>query len=158
MKTRAAILVSLLWTVFAVNGCASGGPEPNRLGPARRPLLARVSSEENRPIAEAAAWLLLNAVRDAGSIVGAKEFVAEARALGLDFWAVGMLDRIQAVGWPEARPTERAGDRHRAALSLLRAGTSPEEVARRERLLPGELRLMSNRVAAGAELAGARGR
>jgi hypothetical protein len=58
----------------------------------------------------------------------------------------------------EARPAESARDHHRAALALLRAGTSPEEVARRERLLPGELRLMSNLVAAEAELAGARGR
>ena len=59
---------------------------------------------------------------------------------------------------PEARPAESVRDRHRAALALLRAGTSPEEVAWRERLLPGELRLMSNLVAAEAELAGARGR
>jgi len=58
----------------------------------------------------------------------------------------------------EPRPAESLRDRHRAALSLLRAGTSPDEVARRERLLPGELRLMSNLVAAEAELAGARGR
>jgi hypothetical protein len=104
MKTRAAILVGLLWTVFALNGCAlmlpSSGPEPNRLGTARRLVLARVSSEENRATAEAAAGLLANAVRDAGSIVGVKEFVAEARGLGLGFWAAGMLDRIQVVGWP----------------------------------------------------------
>jgi hypothetical protein len=100
MKMRAAIFVGLLWTVFAMNGCASGGPEPNRLGTARRLVLARVSSEENRPTAEAAAGLLLNAVRDAGSIVGAKDFMAEARGLGLGFWAAGMLDRIQTVGWP----------------------------------------------------------
>jgi hypothetical protein len=58
----------------------------------------------------------------------------------------------------EPRPAESVRDRHRAALALLRAGTSPEEVAQRERLLPGELRLMSNLVAAEAELAGARGR
>jgi hypothetical protein len=58
----------------------------------------------------------------------------------------------------EARPAESVRDRHRAALALLRAGTSPEEVARREQLLPGELRLISNLVAAEAELAGARGR
>ena len=113
MKTRAAILVGLLWTVFAVNGCASGGPEPNRLGTARRLLLARVSSEEPPPSPAPAT---------------------------------------------EARPAESVRDRHRAALSLLRAGTSPEEVARRERLLPGELRLMSNLVVAEAELAGAHGR
>jgi hypothetical protein len=58
----------------------------------------------------------------------------------------------------EPRPTESLRDRHRAAFALLRAGTSAEEVAQRERLLPGELRLMSNLVAAEAELAGARGR
>jgi hypothetical protein len=58
----------------------------------------------------------------------------------------------------EARPAESPRDRHRPALALLRAGTSPEEVARRERLLPGELRLMSNLVAAESVLAGARGR
>ena len=58
----------------------------------------------------------------------------------------------------EPRPAESVRDRHRTALALLRAGTSPEEVAQRERLLPGELRLMSNLVAAEAELAGARGR
>jgi len=58
----------------------------------------------------------------------------------------------------EPRPAESVRDRHRAALSLLRAGTSPDEVARRERLLPGELRLMRNLVTAEAELAGARGR
>jgi len=58
----------------------------------------------------------------------------------------------------EPRPAENLRDRHRAALSLLRAGTSPDEVARRERLLPGELRLMRNLVPAEAELAGARGR
>jgi hypothetical protein len=95
-----------------VNGCETGGPEPNRLGTARRLLLARVSSEELPPSPAPAT---------------------------------------------EARPTESVRDRHRAALSLLRAGTSSEEVARRERLLPGDLRLMSNLVAAEAELAGARG-
>jgi len=57
---------------------------------------------------------------------------------------------------PQAAQPQR--DRHRTALALLRAGTAPEEVARRERLMPGELRLMSNLVAAEAELAGSRGR
>jgi len=43
-------------------------------------------------------------------------------------------------------------------MALLRSGASPEEVARRERLLPGELKLMRNLVAAEAELAGTRDR
>ena len=57
---------------------------------------------------------------------------------------------------PRAAQTQR--DRHRAAMALLRAGTLPEEVARRERLTPGELRLISNLVAAEAEPAGSRNR
>lgn len=58
----------------------------------------------------------------------------------------------------EPRPARTLGDRHRAARALLRAGTSADEVARREGLLPGEMRLIANLVAAEAELAGARGR
>jgi hypothetical protein len=53
---------------------------------------------------------------------------------------------------------QRQRDRHREAFALLRAGTPPEEVARRERLLPGELRLIRNLVAAESEHAESRGR
>jgi hypothetical protein len=53
---------------------------------------------------------------------------------------------------------QRQRDRHREAFALLRAGTPPEEVARRERLLPGELRLIRNLVAAESEFAESRGR
>jgi hypothetical protein len=59
---------------------------------------------------------------------------------------------------PAPRAAETARDRRRAAMALLRSGVSPEEVARRERLLPGELKLMRNLVTAEAELAGKRGR
>ena len=45
-----------------------------------------------------------------------------------------------------------ARDRHREARALLRAGTPPDEVARREKLRPGELRLIENLVAAEARL------
>jgi hypothetical protein len=45
-----------------------------------------------------------------------------------------------------------------SSLELWRAYRRSKDPARRERLLPGELRLMSNLVAAEAELAGARGR
>jgi hypothetical protein len=43
-------------------------------------------------------------------------------------------------------------ERHREAFALLRAGAAPEDVARRERLQPGELRLIRNLIAAEAEL------
>ena len=57
---------------------------------------------------------------------------------------------------PAAAPPE---DRHRRAFDLLRAGVSPQEVGQRERLLPGEVRLMQNLVAAETRSAAlARGR
>jgi hypothetical protein len=61
---------------------------------------------------------------------------------------------------PAAEPpvAQSQRDRHREAFALLRAGMPPEEVARRERLLPGELRLIRNLVAAEAELAESRKR
>ena len=53
-----------------------------------------------------------------------------------------------------ARPAEAPAprDRRREALALLRAGVAPEEVERRERLLPGEARLIRNLAAAEARL------
>ena len=107
MKARAKALVVLLAMGLAANGCALMLPPPsasdgNRLGAARRLVLARISSEENRATAETAAALLVNAVRDAGAIVGPREFLAEAKGLGLGPWAAGLLDRLQTVGWPTA--------------------------------------------------------
>jgi hypothetical protein len=46
--------------------------------------------------------------------------------------------------------------RHREAFALLRAGTPSEEVARREHLSPGQVRLIENLVAAEGRLAAAR--
>lgn len=51
-------------------------------------------------------------------------------------------------GAVDRRSEVTVGGRHRNAAALLRAGLSPEEVARRGRLLPGELRLITNVVAA----------
>jgi len=62
--------------------------------------------------------------------------------------------RLTPAAAPAASPvTEGAGatppeDRHRRAFELLRAGVSQQEVGQRERLLPGEVRLMTNLVAA----------
>jgi hypothetical protein len=53
----------------------------------------------------------------------------------------------------EPAPAPSLRDRHRQAFALLRSGTPPEEVAARERLTPGELRLLANLVAAESELA-----
>lgn len=57
---------------------------------------------------------------------------------------------------PVAAPPPSPRDRHREAFALLRAGTPADEVARRERLSPGQMRLIENLVAAEHRLAGAR--
>lgn len=57
---------------------------------------------------------------------------------------------------PAAAPAPMPRDRHREAFALLRAGTPADEVARREHLSPGQLRLIENLVAAEHRLAAAR--
>ena len=47
-------------------------------------------------------------------------------------------------------------ERHREAFALLRAGTPSDEVARREHLSPGQVRLIENLVAAEGRLAAAK--
>ena len=55
----------------------------------------------------------------------------------------------------EALANAAPRDRHREAFALLRAGTPSEEVARREHLSPGQVRLIENLVAAEGRLAAA---
>jgi hypothetical protein len=105
MRARAIALTALLGIGLALNGCAlimpsSAAPDANRLGPGRRLILARITAEENRANSEAAAGLLLNALRDAGHMVGTRELLAEARGVGLEVWAAPMLGRLQRSGWP----------------------------------------------------------
>jgi len=75
-----------------------------------------------------------------------------------------VLDALESgrlAGPPAPASIARAGrsapaastEPHREAFALLRAGAAPEEVARRGRLLPAEVRLIRNLVAAEAELA-----
>jgi hypothetical protein len=62
---------------------------------------------------------------------------------------------------PDSAPPARTGkpasagssEQRREAFALLRAGVAPEDVARRGRLLPAEVRLIRNLVAAEAEMA-----
>lgn len=51
---------------------------------------------------------------------------------------------------PAPAPVETP-DRHREAAALLRAGADPDDVARQSGLLPGELALLKNLVAAAAD-------
>jgi len=105
MRTRRATLIGLLLLGLALDGCAlvtppRSGDELNRLGAGRRLIVARVVSEDNRATAEAASALLQNALRDAGDLLGVREFLNEARSQGLDPWALGLIGRLQIVGWP----------------------------------------------------------
>ena len=67
-----------------------------------------------------------------------------------------VLEELERRPAPHAAGAEGAdgpGTRHREAMALLRAGVDPDEVARRGRLLPGELKLIRNVVAAEAQSA-----
>jgi hypothetical protein len=64
-----------------------------------------------------------------------------------------ILDELERRPAPRGVPDgdgDGPGSRHREAMALLRAGVDPDEVARRGRLLPGELKLIRNVVAAEA--------
>jgi len=105
MRVRAIICAGLLGLGLALSGCAlvlpAGAiPEGKRLSPGRRLIVARFGGEENRPTAEAAAELLLNALRDAGGMLGPRELLAEARPIGLGVWAPALLERLHHGGWP----------------------------------------------------------
>jgi hypothetical protein len=63
------------------------------------------------------------------------------------------LERRPAPRGSGADGSDEPGTRHREAMALLRAGVDPDEVARRGRLLPGELKLIRNVVAAEAQSA-----
>ena len=100
---RVALLLVLLAPALA--GCTlTWGPGPGEAGnwlPLGRTLvLARVDSEENRPTAETAAELLATALEDAGRVVRVREFAGQARALGIEAWARGLVARLQRGGWP----------------------------------------------------------
>ena len=56
---------------------------------------------------------------------------------------------------PPPPPPPPAPDRYAGARTLLLAGTAPEDVAAREQLSPGELRLLTSIVATQARLASA---
>ena len=65
-----------------------------------------------------------------------------------------VLDELERRPARRAEPPPEPWTRQREAMALLRAGVAPEEVARRGRLLPGELKLIRNVVAAEAQSAG----
>lgn len=133
MKARAKMVISVLVMGLALNGCALMLPQgttsdANRLGTARRLVLARISSEDNRATAEAASGLLVNAVRDAGAIVGAREFLAEAKSIGLGPWASALLDRLQPVGWPTAEEGRMLRDAFGITTLVMTDVTAYEQV------------------------------
>jgi hypothetical protein len=72
-----------------------------------------------------------------------------------------VLDKLDERREPVAVP--RVPDRYADARTLLLAGTAPQDVAAREHLSPGELKLLTNivaaqtRLAAGAESGAVRG-
>jgi len=133
MRARAIALTALLGIGLALNGCAvirpsSGAPDGNRLGSGRRLVLPRISAEENRANSEAAAGLLLNALRDAGHMLGTRELLAEAWGAGLGVWAAPMLDRLQRSGWPTSDDSRMLLEQFGITMLLMTDLTSYEQV------------------------------
>jgi hypothetical protein len=100
---RRALAALALLAVLAAGGCAARATRGPVVGgeclPAGRSLVvARLVTDEDRANAEAAADLLVNALRDAGLVVGPREFLGEAHAVGLGVWASGLADRLQKGG------------------------------------------------------------
>lgn len=111
-------------------------------------------------------FLLLAQVRRRKAAPPASQWHQEFLLLAEDILAVvePVLDALESgrlAEPPVPAQAEHAGRprpavsalRRRQALALLRAGAAPEDVARRGCLLPAELRLIRNLMAAEAELA-----
>lgn len=64
-----------------------------------------------------------------------------------------VLEELERRPATRTEPADERSARQREAMGLLRAGVDPDEVARRGRLLPGELTLLRNVVAAEARSA-----
>ena len=102
---RVALLLVLLAPALA--GCTltwtrGPGEDGNRLPMGRTLVLGRAETEGNRPTVETAADLLATALEDAGRVVRVRELLGQARALGLEAWAHGLVARIQRGAWPTA--------------------------------------------------------
>ena len=64
-----------------------------------------------------------------------------------------VLEELERRPLPRAEAADERSTRQREAMAMLRAGVDPDEVARRGRLLPGEIKLLRNVVAAEAQSA-----
>jgi hypothetical protein len=96
-------LAVLLVLAAAVGGCASGRtaritPDGPCLPAGRSLVMARVASEDNRAIGEAAAEQLVNALRGVAHVSTVREFSAEASTLGLAPWAADAVSRLERGG------------------------------------------------------------
>jgi hypothetical protein len=97
--------VVVLIVAALLGGCtltfSTPTPRVNRLPPARSLVLPRaVDRDENRPLAETASDLLVRRLREAGEVLGTRQFLGEATAAGLGFWAGGFVERVQRGTWP----------------------------------------------------------
>jgi hypothetical protein len=93
---RALMLLALVVPA----GCAwrSGGPGlglPN----GRVLVFPRVTEEQNRPVAEAAADQLAAALRESGHVLTVRQFLNEAAVVTPELWAPLLFGRLQRGGW-----------------------------------------------------------
>jgi len=96
MPVRVVVVLALV----LLSGCAwhSGGPGlglPN----GRVLVFARVTEDQNRPVAEAAADLLAASLRESGDVLTVRQFLNEAAVVTPELWASLLFARLQRGGW-----------------------------------------------------------
>jgi hypothetical protein len=89
-----APLAGCVTTRTATSASNGGGCLPS----GRNLFLARVSGDENRATAEAAAEMLMNALRDSAHVASVRDLMSEAGLVGLVPWASSVSARLQRGG------------------------------------------------------------
>lgn len=116
-RSAGPLLLALL-----LGGCALPwprvvAPPPRPPAPALTLVLGHATAEPERPVADAAAALLAEALRRTRDAETRAEFLARSAVLGRATWAEPVLARLEAGGWPDA--LERDVLRHTLGISTL---------------------------------------
>lgn len=108
---------------LALGGCGWAAvslapPGPSQLPPGRVLVLARVDLAANRPLADAVAALVLEALAPSGDLVGRRRLEAEAGPGGDRPWLEPLLARLEAGEPPLREEARRLADRFALAAVL----------------------------------------
>lgn len=122
------LLALVIVATTMLGGCGLPWMPPSRPSASRLPagrvlVVARAFAEENRPIAESAAELLVAALRGSSDVVSSREFLSEASASGLGGRAPRLVARVEQGRWPDPGEAgelwERAGIATMVAVQII---------------------------------------